>query len=114
MLAIDRHRVRDFLNNHVARDSRFGKLNPFTLFENAKPFPLIYKDRIYYLKDEEERDYVIRNPKSLYQNQAIPKDVKFTPILFIIGKPKSGKSTLARNIRDKYGFKLITIEEILE
>lgn len=56
----------------------------------------------------------MRNPKSLHQNQAIPRDVKFTPILFIIGKPKSGKSTLARNIRDKYGFKLITVEEILE
>jgi len=71
---------------------------------------LIYKDRIYYLNDEEERDYVMRNPKSLNQNQAIPKDVKFTPILFIIGKPKTGKTTLAKNIRDKYGFKIISIE----
>jgi adenylate/nucleoside-diphosphate kinase len=109
MLAIERHRAHDFLKNYIVRDSRFGKLNPFTLFENPKPFPLIYKDRLYYLKDEEERDYVMRNPKSLQQNQSIPRDVKFTPILFVIGKPKTGKSTLARNLRDKYGFKLISL-----
>lgn len=53
MLAIERHRVNDFLNNYIVSESRFGKLNPFTLMENPKPFPLIYKDRIYYFKDEE-------------------------------------------------------------
>jgi hypothetical protein len=36
--------------------------------ENPKPYPLIYRDRIYYLKDEEERDFVIRNPKTLEQS----------------------------------------------
>jgi hypothetical protein len=53
MLAIERHRANDFLNNYIVSDSRFGKFNPFTLMENPKPFPLIYKDRIYYFKDEE-------------------------------------------------------------
>jgi hypothetical protein len=68
MLAIERHRVNDFLNNFIVSESRFGLLNPYTLMENPKTYPLIYKDRIYYLKDEEERDFVIRNPKTLEQN----------------------------------------------
>jgi hypothetical protein len=55
MLPIERHRVNDFLNNYIVSDSKFGKLNPYTLMENPKPYPLIYKDRVYYLKDEEER-----------------------------------------------------------
>ena len=55
MMVIDRFRVRDFLNNYIAAESRFGKLNPYTLVEVPKPYPLIYNDRIYYLKDEEER-----------------------------------------------------------
>ena len=65
MLAIERHRVNDLLNNFIVSESRFGLLNPYTLMENPKPYPLIYRDRIYYLKDEEERDFVIRNPKTL-------------------------------------------------
>jgi hypothetical protein len=55
MLPIDRFRVNDFLNNYILSDSRFGKLNPYTLMETPKSYPLIYKDRIYYLRDEEER-----------------------------------------------------------
>ena len=113
MLAIERLRINDFLNNYIVSDSRFGKLNPYTLMENPKPYPLIYKDRIYYLKDEEERQFVIRNPKTLEQNEAVPKDVKFVPIIFVIGKPKSGKSTLAVNLKEKYGFKIIAIEDII-
>jgi hypothetical protein len=52
MLPIERHRVPDFIKNFVAKDSRFGKLNPFTLMKNQYSYPLIYNDRIYYLKDE--------------------------------------------------------------
>lgn len=51
----------------------------------------------------------MRNPKTLEQNEAVPKDVKFVPIIFIIGKTKSGKSTLALNLKEKYGFKIITL-----
>jgi len=36
----------------------------------------------------------MRNPKCLEQNEAVPKDVAFVPSIFIIGKTKSGKSTL--------------------
>lgn len=81
--------------------------------ENPKPYPLLYKDRIYYLRDEEERDLAIRNPATLLQNQPIPRDVKFVPIVFVIGKTKSGKSTLALNLQEKYGFKIITLEQIM-
>ena len=47
------HRAKDFLNHYIVSDSRFGKLNPYTLIENSRPYPLIYQDRIYYFKDEE-------------------------------------------------------------
>ena len=51
----------------------------------------------------------MRNPKSLDQNQSIPSDVKATPIVFVVGKTKTGKSTLCNNIRDKFGFVKITL-----
>lgn len=53
MLVVERHRVKDFINNFIAADSRFGKLNPYSLIEYPKSYPLIYRERIYYLKDEE-------------------------------------------------------------
>lgn len=109
MLPIDRFRVNDFLTHHIAEDSRFGKLNPFSLMEVPRPYPLIYKERIYYLRDEEEREHVMRNPKILEQNQPIPCDVKSVPVVFVMGKIKSGKTTLAHNLRDKFGFKVINM-----
>lgn len=99
MMLIDRFRVQDFTRNWIAIDSRFGKLNPYSLIQYPKSYPLIYKDRIYYFKDEEERQYAMRNPKTLQQNAAIPQDVKSTPSVFIIGKTKTGKTTLAEKIR---------------
>lgn len=41
----------------------------------------------------------MRNPKSLSQNQAVPRDVKSTPIVFVLGKTKTGKSTLSQKIK---------------
>jgi len=46
----------------------------------------------------------------LEENEAIPKDVRLSPSIFIFGKTKSGKTTLAESLRDKFGFKIITIE----
>lgn len=52
MLPIERHRVKDFLNNYIALESRFGQLNPFSLLRPTLSYPLIYNDRVYYLNDE--------------------------------------------------------------
>eukprot|EP00919_Chromeraceae_sp_WS-2016_P042556 GHVR01101529.1.p1 GENE.GHVR01101529.1~~GHVR01101529.1.p1 ORF type:complete len:143 (+),score=14.84 GHVR01101529.1:2925-3353(+) len=78
------------------------------------PYPLIYKDRIYYLKDEEEREYVMRNPKSLEQNQAIPLDVHVTPIIFVTGKAKIGCTTLTDILCNKLGFVKVDVQKIIE
>jgi len=52
----------------------------------------------------------MRNPKSLEQHQAIPRDIKFVPSVFIIGKTKTGKSTLAQHFKDKFGLKILNFE----
>ena len=53
MLPVGRERVGDFLKNFVAKESRFGSVNPISLVKDVRPCPLIYNDRVYYLKDEE-------------------------------------------------------------
>lgn len=113
MLPIERHRVPDFLKNFIAKDSRFGKLNPFTLMKPLFPYPLIYKDRVYYLQDQEERDRVIKNHLLLTENQSVPLDVKIVPSTFIIGKTKTGRTSLAESICKKLGFIKIDLKEII-
>lgn len=94
MLSIEKHRAVDFVNNFIALESRFGKRNPFTLMVNPQPCPLVYKDRVYYLANEEERELVMKNPERLMTNSAVPQDVKFVAKVFVIGKTKTGKTTL--------------------
>jgi hypothetical protein len=53
MLAVGRERVGEFLKNFVAKESRFGRVNAISLVRDARPCPLIYNDRVYYLRDEE-------------------------------------------------------------
>ena len=47
--------MNDFVGSFIAKESRFGKLNPISLVRDLRPAPLVYKDRVYYLKDDEER-----------------------------------------------------------
>jgi len=56
---------------------------------------------------------VLRNPKTLHQNDPIPHDVKMVPSIFILGKTKTGKSNLAANLSQKYGFKVIDLQSII-
>lgn len=50
-LKIEAERVKDFLNNYIVKESKYGRLNPLTLRRPLKPFPLIYKERMYYLEN---------------------------------------------------------------
>jgi len=55
MLALERHRAREFIGSFIVTESRFGRLNPIRLVEEVNNEPLIYRDRVYYLSDQEER-----------------------------------------------------------
>ena len=98
MLAVGRERVGEFLKQFVVKESRFGRLNPISLVRDVRPCPLIYNARVYYLKDEEERDAVIKNPSLLISNRPVPLDVNTPVAVLVIGKAKTGKTTLAKTL----------------
>lgn len=68
------------------------------MIKDVRAWPLIYNDRVYYLKDEEERDRVIKNPSILLGNRPVPLDVQTPVSVVVIGKAKTGKTTLARTL----------------
>lgn len=57
---------------------------------------------------------VYNNPSLLNQKASIPKDVLITPIVYVIGKPKTGKSELTGLLSKKLGLVKITFAEIVE
>lgn len=69
---------------------------------------------MYYFSDEEEREAVMENTALLRTNRAIPRDVVVTPRVFIIGKPKTGKGSLAKLISKKLGLVVIKIKKVIE
>ena len=114
LLKINPERISNFLDNYIVKESRFGKLNPLTLLRPIKPLPLIYNSRLYYLDDEDQREAVLDNVALLKSNLPVPKDVHITPIVFLIGKPKTGKVSLAKLISKKLGLVIIKIKHIVQ
>jgi adenylate kinase family enzyme len=114
LMKINPDRITSFLENCIVKESRFGRLNPLTLLRPIKPLPLLYNNRMYYLDDEEQREAVMDNIALLRSNMPVPKDVSVTPIVFIIGKPKTGKGSLAKLISKKLGLVIIKIKHIVQ
>ena len=57
---------------------------------------------------------VYENPSLLKQKQSIPKDVIITPSVYVIGKPKTGKSELSKLLSKKLGLVRISFRRIIE
>lgn len=79
----------------------------------VQSYPLIYNDRIYYLNDEEERDRVMRNPKLLETNSAVPNDIKIIPSAAVVGLPKTGKTTLSTSLSKRLGMVKLSLQSIV-
>ncbi|EGR31735.1 hypothetical protein IMG5_103090 [Ichthyophthirius multifiliis] len=109
-------RLQYFEKSYTYRKSRFGEKNPLSLLEipKIKDFPLLYRDRIYYFHSEEEVLKASKEPLKYIKNNCFPKDVNIKPIVFVIGKPKTGKSTLSKIIEEQLGIVRIKLSSVLE
>jgi len=85
--------------SYTYKQSRFGRNSPLSLSNPVKnrDFAVLYRERIYYLSDEEERKKFIKQP-SLYtlDTESVPLDINIAPKVMVLGLPKSGKSTLCK------------------
>ncbi|KAI4567298.1 hypothetical protein MJG53_008876 [Ovis ammon polii x Ovis aries] len=101
--------------------SSFGYWDPVKLNEGEtiKPvensenplYPVIHRQYIYFLSSKETKEKFMRNPiKYICQ----PKPKPTIPIrIAILGPPKSGKTTVAKNISSEYGLKRLSIGDAL-
>ncbi|KAJ3357640.1 adenylate kinase [Entophlyctis luteolus] len=87
------------------------KKNPSSLKRLTGTKPVIFKQHIYYLGNEESREEFIANTKD-YISQPPPQPI-VRPRIFILGRPKSGKSTLASRIAAENDLVHLTVPVII-
>lgn len=82
----------------IYRPSKIG-LRPF-LKPNSillqRKIGLLLNNRIYYCRNEEDKQILMNEPTRLLNSKASPLDVNYNPVISIVGKPKSGKTTIIR------------------
>ena len=101
--------------SYVYRKSKFETGDPKAPWKlpQDKEYPLIYRSRIYFFKSDEERKQASENIANLVKRQAKPKDVNTQLKAFIVGRKKTGKSTLAKMLEEKLGVIRIKIKHLL-
>eukprot|EP00111_Clytia_hemisphaerica_P024229 TCONS_00071384-protein len=113
--------AKKLLNAGYKKPSRFGRWDPVKLFDGdvLPPYfsrdnpchPVVYRQYIYFLSHEENKERFIQSPQKFLQ-QASPKPL--VPIkVAIIGPPKSGKTTLAKRLEKECGIVRLSIGEAL-
>lgn len=61
----------------------------------SRDYAALYRERIYYLGGPEAREMFCADPSKYTKGiEACPIDVQIKPQCFVLGPPKSGKSTL--------------------
>lgn len=76
---------------------------------------VLYRERIYYMSDQEEKDMFMAQPsKYTLGVESIPLDVVTKPRVSILGLPMSGKSTLAASLARDTGAVHIQLAEAIE
>lgn len=93
-------RLDFYEKSYTFKKSRYGNKNALSLLDIPfiREHPLLYRDRIYYFETAEEVEKVAKEPLKYLVEKCYPKDIKVKPIVFIIGSPKTGKSTLSKLI----------------
>ncbi|KAL4506760.1 hypothetical protein ABPG72_001181 [Tetrahymena utriculariae] len=109
-------RLDFFEKSYTFRKSRYQDQNALTLIDvpRLREYPLLYRDRIYYFGSEEELRMVAHEPLKYLTQKCFPKDVEIRPVVFVIGKPKTGKSALCKLLQEKLGLVRVKFSQILE
>ena len=95
---IDEDKLEFYEKCYTVKRSRYGYNNAIdpSVFWIKKSYPIIYEDRIYFFENEALRNKAKEEPLKWLRTPTIPIDINYKPRVFIIGKAKSGKSSLAK------------------
>ena len=100
---------------HIKK-SRFGDYNVLepSYLPIIQDYSFIYRDRLYFFENEEKRKLAGNEPLKYLKSFEAPLDINYKPAIFLIGKPKSGVSSLAKIIEKNLGVVRVKISKIFE
>ena len=109
-------KIRDlYTNSEVYLPSVYNKLSPI---EPSKlcirtDYPIVYRDRVYLFNNPEEKKLFEEYPLDYRTGLECPKDsypMKGRTVIFIVGDPCAGKTTLADMMSEYMGYQKMTVE----
>ena len=109
-------KIRDlYTNSEVYLPSVYNKLSPI---EPSKlcirtDYPIVYRDRVYLFNNPEEKKQFEEYPLDYRTGLECPKDsypMKGRTVIFIVGDPCAGKTTLADMMSEYMGYQKMTVE----
>jgi predicted AAA+ superfamily ATPase len=80
----------------------------------SRDFAVLYRERIYYPSDAEERKMFLDEPSKYASQEAMPLDISYSPRIAILGPIKSGKTELAKTLASKTGAIHLSMDEIVQ
>lgn len=85
------------------------------ILPEIKSYPVLYRNHVYFMKDDKERDAFIQTPLVYTQKvDSAPWDLKPVPQCAVIGPPRSGKTDLAKSLQSNFGIIPIHLRATLE
>ena len=109
-------KVRDlYTNSEVYLPSVYNKLSPI---EPSKlcirtDYPIVYRDRVYLFNNPEEKKQFEEYPLDYRTGLECPKDsypMKGRTVIFTVGNPCAGKTTLADMMSEYMGYHKMTVD----
>jgi adenylate kinase family enzyme/YHS domain-containing protein len=92
--------TKELINSQVVRLSAYGTyspVNPDKLVPKTA-FPCIYRDRVYFFNNEDERKLFSQEPLNYRTGREFPLDVipNLREVIYVIGNMRSGKTTISK------------------
>lgn len=98
------------------RQSKFGRCSPIGLSNPVKSrdFAVLYRERIYYPADAEERKMFLDEPSKYVKGHSMPLDIDYTPKICLLGLMKSGKTELAQSLSQSTKCVHLNMDDIIQ
>lgn len=95
-------KTQELIFSGVYKLSSYGLFSPLRS-EKLVPktaFPILYRDKLYFFNNEEERNLFVENPLNYRTGKEFPLDIACSPsnrnIIYTVGVSKSGRTTLSK------------------
>ena len=109
--------VKFYEKSYQYKHSKFGANSSLSLSNPAKSkkIAVVYRERLYFFSNQEEQQKFLKQPSKYTQEvRPIPLDVTIKPRVFVLGLPKSGKSTLCKTLSEKIGVVHLKMNHIIQ